>query len=328
MKIWFVGLIFASPLLNAEIWIKDTKSSWFEFQSHLISLDSKPISYGEHLLKSKREEANHFPLKDLLLKAQEHYLSGEITLALKGFQKITSLSLLADWNEEQRKTILYAFLRRAQNETNLHKKQALLISASQFILDAITTDYLDYSLFPPPLLEQLKEIQKQQILVSLPLKQLFSHYEIVLINGKRISLEQKNIKIPSASYRVTALSSSHKSWTKIIPISYLLTQNIKTHSLTTGYCKNIKLKQNNNDMKIFYNKDCHKKHLKDLKMPATLLDHSLNTFKHHSSKTNAAFSFVKTHKTWFLIGSTVITTSLMLWFVNHQKKPPQSSLLF
>ena len=167
-------LLSFSHLSKSDVWVKDSKSTFFEFSSHLNSLDSTSLSYANHLLKLKREETKKFKIKDLVLKAQEHYLSGEIDAASETFKKITSLSHSADWDEEQRRSIFYAFLRRAQNKKDEEGQQALLIAASNFMVHKITKDYPDYKLFPPPLLEKLEQIQNQKTFLSVPLKKTFS----------------------------------------------------------------------------------------------------------------------------------------------------------
>ncbi len=321
----FYLLSFSQPS-KSNVWVKDIKSNFFQFTAHLTSLDSTHLSYGEYLLKLKRKETKKFQLKELILKAQEYYLSGEIDLALEVFKEITSLGHSADWNEEQRRVIFYSFLRRSQNEKDVDKKQALLLSAAQFIVFKITKDYLDYHLFPPPLLEKLKQIQNQQSFLSLSLKTLFPHHEIILINGKQISNDRKKIQIPESSYRITALSSSHTPWTKIVPISYLMTQSIKTSSLTSGYCKTLKMRNNlvKKTIKIFYNKNCEKNnYLEKKKNQGELSDKILNNNKY------IKFNFFKKKlPAWLIVGTVILTTGIVLSFTMDDKGKTSSSKVF
>ena len=348
ISILLFTIAFSKPCFST-IWVKDTRSSFLKFKSHLNSLDSQNITYAEHLLKIKREETQKLNLKDLVLKAQEYYLSGEISQALEVFKKITALSYVGDWNEEQRRAIFYAFLRRAQSEKNKHKKKALLVSASQFIMDKVTKDHPDRNLFPPPLLEELKQIQNQHPLVSIPLKKIFPHHEIILINGKKILIEKKVIQLPEASYRITALSSSHRSWGKVTPISFLMSQPIKTLSLSKGYCKTLKLKTPTQGIQIFSDQNCkvkkpialqnfEKKSYKNLKEESDLktedglkkadrkikiskkkTDYKKISYKIWNEKIKASR---KDLPKWALIGSAVLTTSFAIWFITKDKKNP------
>ncbi len=339
LKYFIFYLIFASQPSQSDIWVKDIKSPFFGFTSHLTSLGSNHISYGKHLLSLKREETKKFQLKDLILQAQEHYLSGEIQLALEVFEKITSLSHSADWDKEQRRMILYSFLRRSQSEKDIPKKQALLLLASQFTMSKFTKDHPDYNLFPPPLLQKLEEIQNQQTLLSLPLKKLFPHHEIILINGKRVSLKNKTIQVPESSYRITALSSSHTSWTRVVPISYLMTQSIKTNPLTLGYCKTLKVKSEwmKNNIKIFYNKDCENQ--KPLWKQKGYKESFSKTFDNKNYKEvltktsyknkQKKFNFLKKDtSTWLIVGGALLTTGILLSLTIDNKTSSSSKIFY
>ena len=321
----FYFILFSQPSIP-DVWIKDVKTDFFKFTSHLASLDSTHLSYGEYLLKLKREETKTFQIKDLILKAQEFYLSGEVESALEIFKEITSLNHLADWNEEQRRVIFYSFLRRAQNEKNANKKQSLLLSAGQFMISKITTDYPDYHLFPPPLLKELEQIQNQLGFLSIPLKAIFPNHEIILINGKQISLKEKIFKITESSYRVTVLSSSHTPWTKVVSISYLMNQSVKTKPLTLGYCKTLKIKNQwmKKDTQIFYNKNCENDKYLEIKENQKYkkgFDNVSNNNKYEK------FNFLKNNlPTWLVVGTAILTTGIVLSFVIDGKDDSDPTL--
>ena len=221
-----------------------------EFKAHIKTLGFPHISYAQHLLKQKRKQAKLFQLKEKLLVAQELYLSGEGEGAIKAFQQITKNAPLADWDEEDRRIILYSFLRIAQSEEDTEKRKALLLSASAFALFKINSvNYPDQNLFPPPMMEELKLIQEKPNVLFVDWKLIFPNHEIVLINGELMPKDKKT-NIPQAFYRVSALSSSHQAWSENLSLSELLTQKIKTKRLTKGPCNNLKMQWNEEQTNI------------------------------------------------------------------------------
>ena len=114
------------------IWIKAPQTSEAEFDAHLKALDPSHISYANYQLAKHRDFARSFQLKAKLLFAQELYLSGKGHRALKRFKQITDQALSADWGKEDRRILLYSFLRQAQSEEDLEKRKALLLSANRF----------------------------------------------------------------------------------------------------------------------------------------------------------------------------------------------------
>ena len=232
------------------IWIKAPQMPANEFKAHIKSLGFPHINYARHLLKQKRKRAKSFQLKDKLLVAQELYLSGDGEGAIKAFQKITKLAPLADWDKEDRRIILYSFLRIAQSEEDREKRKALLLSASAFALFKINNvNYPDYDLFPPPMMEELRLFQEKSNALFVDWKVIFPNHEIILINGEEMSKDQK-AKIPQAFYRVSTLSSSHQPWSKNLNLSELLTQEIKTKRLTKGPCNQLKMQWNEEQKNI------------------------------------------------------------------------------
>ena len=122
----FLLVVLIIPqLLSAQgkIWIKAPQMPLNEFKAHIKTLDSSHTSYSQNQLQQKRAQAKFFQLKNQLLKAQEFYLSGEGIKAIEAFQQITQLALKADWDEEDRRIILYSFLRMAQNEEDPEKER-------------------------------------------------------------------------------------------------------------------------------------------------------------------------------------------------------------
>ena len=220
-----------------KIWVRAYDTSLQGFQVFLQS--SSRLSYAEFQVRYSRKQAQNFRLKDKLISAQKLYLDGKQQKAMKFFNQITKESYSADWSEEDRRIITYAFLRSAQIQED--KTQAFLILARTFYGSAISKEtYSDFDLFPPPLMSQLEKVQETNLLLSPDWGLIFPNHEILLINGQRIDKESKRKFLP-VSYRVTALSSSHKLWSKKIHLSKLVLKPVQTEKLTSGFCEKIEL---------------------------------------------------------------------------------------
>ena len=241
-----VSLLFClQPLASVSqsntIWVKSLYSPLTEFLVFVES--SHSISYSDYLLTERRARAKKFKLKERLLKAQELYLLAENKKAVQAFKSLSDLAYQADWNEEDRRIITYSLLRRAQLAEEPEKRKALLLKAGRFFIFKINKEsYSDYDLFPPPLIEELQQIQAKRNELSLDWNNIFPDHEIILLNGRR--LDKKNLySLPQAVYKITALSSSHQTWSKNISLLELAGQKIKTASLTEGPCQKLELSE-------------------------------------------------------------------------------------
>ena len=233
-------LIFLFPAKANIAWIKPPQTSFLDFKAHIEALDSPHITYGDYQLLQYRKIARSFTLINRIQKAQELYLSGTIPSAKQAFQNIARMAHAADWEEEDRRIILYAFLRSAQLEEQPDIKRAFLLSAVQFSRKSITPGQADHTLFPPPLTEEFNALLKNQVSFTVLWKEIFPEHEIILVNGERVSV-RTSIKIPEGVYRITALSSSHTPWSQTISLSRLISRPVRTKTLTTGTCQTLKI---------------------------------------------------------------------------------------
>ena len=302
----FIIFLLSSYFSKASIWIKAPHANFYEFKAHVISLGKDNISYADHLEKEQRSLNKDLDLKDKIIKAQKHYLSGELSSALKAFKKIIKMSFDADWTEGEKRAIFYSFLRLAQNEDNKNKRKALLMSGSQFMVDTVTKDnYPDYNLFPPPFLKELKDTQDSQVFLSVDWKTIFPNHETILLNGKKIDVN-KDVRIPEGSYRVTALSSSHSPWIKVISLSYLSTQKIQTKALTSGYCESLKVKIPKTKL---FNTACKKQN-----QISYLKTNKQDAIKDEAIFENNILSKMKT-KTQYINKDLILKNDKLPWFI-------------
>ena len=194
-------------------------------------------TYAQHQLDKNRKTPRPIKLNKLLKQAQMQFLSHEPNTSKKTFRIITNHIHSFDWNTNERKIIFYALFRLAQLEKDLQKQKLLLTEALVFGMGL----KLDLQIFPPPLTNLYSNLKKKSTFVPLKLKKLFPFHEIVLINGKAYS-NKAQVTLPYGVYRVTALSSSHKSWTKTLSLSHLIAKKLKTSPFVQGSCQQPDLK--------------------------------------------------------------------------------------
>ena len=288
---------------NNTIWIKSSYTPYQEFLALIES--SHSTSYAIYLLNQRREQASNFKLKNKLLKAQELYLSGESARAVQAFRHISNLAYQADWNKEEKRIIMYSLLRMSQMEEQPEKRKALLLSASDFFTATANKEtYSDYHLFPPPLMEELQKIQKKKNDLSLDWNQIFPDHEIILLNGQKLEKNQA-LTLPQAIYKVTALSSSHKAWSKNISLSELAGQTIKTPSLTRGSCQKLELLTKNQNIKLAPVSNCPDLNVLNLNTE-TEASLAFNPADLEESKTKAHWP------SWLILGAGILVLSLAI----------------
>ena len=296
-------LYFILPLVAQAqtVWVKDSKTSFVEFKAHIQALGEPHESYAQVQLKRTRDKAKLFALKDKIKKARVLFLSGDLLEAQRAFQAITDQIYLGDWGEEQRRILFYSLLRQAQSSQEKEKRKALLTTASLLKREKITSKDQDYVLFPPPLWEELNQIQEKVISFSISWKKVFPEHQMILINGEQVPYE-KDIQLPDGTYRITALSSTHAPWAKITSPSLLLSQPLlKSPSLVKGFCefKTIKKEWLEPNMKLFSNRTCPPT-LKQIHFNAK----DLSKEKSHSNYLNKIKTndFYKKNISWLGIG--------------------------
>ena len=321
-------LFLYSQMVSAQnkVWVNSGKTVFREFQVFLKSSSDSNLSYAEFQFQQRRKRAGAFKLKEKLLSAQHFYLDGKKERAKKIFNQIIRLAYSADWNKEERRIIMYSFFRSAQLEEEEEKKQAFLILAGSFSIIPISPRvYSDFSLFPPPLMEKLNQIQMKNNFLSINWNRIFPNHEIILLNGKRIE-KNKEIELPQALYRVTALSSSHQAWSQKISLSKLLFKEIKTEKLTLGSCKSLKLipkLEKQRRFNLFPVSKCPKIDPLDWNSAQTK-DKELFGFaeKEEAEESEKKPSYLSS---WFLLGVGILTLSLIL-FLNSGKDEPEEEI--
>ena len=224
-----VVLLVGMPSYSMPALLKAPQTPPEEFSAYVQTEDTVP--YSKTQLKKIQEQSDALQQLTMLLEqAQKSFLKDHLKQSGDYFHSIVKRAYERDWMEEAQKIIFYSFLRLAQIEWKGLSAEAFLYSASVF------APHLDPNadLFPPPLIQKFQSIKKNQSRISLSLKQIFPFHEIVLINGRVFS---NVVKLPYGEYRVTALSSSHKKWSRVISLSKLVQKRVVTTPLVRGSCQ-------------------------------------------------------------------------------------------
>ena len=258
------------------VWIQAPQTTDMEFSSYVKTESVK--TYAQYQLEKLRTQPRPINLKELLKEAQMRFLSPEPKESKKLFQQITEHIHSFDWTMEERKIIFYSLFRLAQMERNLQKQKLFLQEAFVFGRDL----KLDFDLFPPPVTELYSKIKKIASYSKVTLQSIFPKHQLVLING-RAYVNKEKITLPYGVYRITALSSSHQSYTKVLSLTRLISKKIQTSRLVSGSCKQPNLSGLKKTLKreqvrilfsnfcvwnpVFYNLAETKIELEDLKEP-------------------------------------------------------------
>lgn len=241
-------LLATLPSYSMPVLLKAPQTPLEEFFAYVQTEDIVPYSKAQ-LEEIQEQSTDVQELTVLLEQAQKSFLKGHLNQAGDYFRTITQRAYEKDWVEEAQKIIFYSFLRLAQIEWKGLSAEALLHSAS------IYAPHLqpETRLFPPPLMQKFQSIKKNLSKISLSLKQVFPFHETILINGRVFS---NKTQLPYGEYRVTALSSSHKKWSRVISLSQLVQKRVVTVPLVSGSCRQAVFSKGVNKHQVLFQDFC------------------------------------------------------------------------
>ena len=317
-NLYLIYFIFPFVAQAQTIWVKDSKTPFMEFKAHIQALGESHESYAQTQLKRVRDKTKPFALKEKIKKAQAIFLSGNLLEAQRAFQDISDQIYQGDWNKEQRDILFYSLLRQAQFSQEKEKRKALLTTAALLRREKTTLKDQVYVLFPPPLWEELNQIQEKVTSFSISWRKVFPEHQIILINGEQIPYKE-DMHLPSGTYRITALSSTHAPWTKITSPSLLLSQPLlKSPSLVKGFCefKSIKKQWLESSMKLFSKMTCPPT-LKQIHFNAKDLSKE-KSYSYYLNKVKTK-DFYKKNISWLGIGLGVIAIGVLYSSSNNNQ---------
>ncbi len=296
-----ITLILIFNLWAQPIAIQSQQSSDLEYEKYLND-HPELISYVQYF-KKQHLNLSH-ALYQELKQAQFEFINGSLEKSHQHFQRIVDLKHQQDWNEEERATIHFAFLRLAQLTSEDLVKNQLLIDAFEFD----PTLKIDKLLFPPPMVEtyySLKKTKKENVW-SLP--QNADQFDEVLLNGRSVGKRTGFVRAPNSIQRFTFLSNRFKAVTLTVKSSQLETIKIVLSPLSEGNCENPRWTQEMDEKIdfILIDQDCIGRSNYNLNThPPKIV--GLSQIEH---KSRSQFSFVKSK--WFWLGVSVLAVGAIV----------------
>ena len=309
LTLWFCSYALAEPVL-----IQSPQTTLVEF---LAYAETEPIkTYTQYQLEKNQKTARPVHLQSLLKQAQMDFLSHEPNQSKKSFQNIADHIHSFDWNKEERKIIFYALFRLAQLEKDPKKQILLLKEALAFSMGL----KVDTKLFPPPVTNQYTKVKKMATFVPLKLNKIFPLHSVVIINGRAYS-HKEELALPYGLYRVSAFSTSHKSWTQTLSLSRLISKKLKTPALVSGSCQK----------PILSHQFLHEQSVRILFPNFCVWDSSLSLAKQEKNLLPTQLKIAEQLKApeeeksyleeWIWLGVAVVVGGTAIWALTRNAKP-------
>lgn len=214
------------------------------------------LLYSDWLDTNRPSQELNTRLSELISKAQEAWVSGNIESARVHFRQITSLTLAGDWREPQREAILYSYLRMAQSAATPVEKGEWIEKSIHAFNDLIP----DPELFPPPLIKNHSDSRERILKASTFFEpaQHFPGYRYFVVNGRRYEInEDLKIRLPEATYRISAYSDIYPEVTDIFSRTQLTVFKISLPRLASGTCREPESQLKN--VSVLFLDDCLRK---------------------------------------------------------------------
>ncbi len=288
--------------------LKAPQTSTVEFLSFVETEEIIPYSRKQLENIRKNNQSEKEDLLSLLEQAQESFLKDHLKSSSEYFYTIVKKVHDRDWGEESRKIIFYSFLRLSQIENKEESSEIFLHSAIVFAPELEP----DKKLFPPPLVEKFNKIKAGLPRISIRFRDIFPLHEVLLVNGREISV-QKKLNFPNGEYRVTALSSSHKTWRQVTSLSKLIRKRIITPAWVKGSCTQPIISKNLKRHWVLFPHFCLWKQPfletpKDKALSQQVLIDQKDQFQ------------LKKYSKWVLLGTGLVILALI--FIPNVKTPP------
>ncbi len=240
MLIWVV-LLFAGTVgaQSPEVLVKHPSSSETDYRAYLMA-DSGLISPTRYLLRHRSKREARQKLMNAFAEAQKAFLGDQTDSAKRQFSAVTELALSEDWELLDREILLTSFLRLAQLSEG-EARRGYLVKSLAFADGA----KLDESLFPPPLLEEWRELKRKLTYQTPVIKGLGTDWSTVLINGAVCDPHHcPALPIIDEPIRITWISDSWQTQSTILKLSELETYQPKLQPWLEGTCQNPQFAKN------------------------------------------------------------------------------------
>lgn len=320
-------LLFTNPTLQAQqVLVQAPSTTNHELEDFISTSHSKYISYSKYYMDHHPIAKHSKKLELALSKAQHSYLKENLEKSKNYFKELIAMSHIADWKAQQRKTIIYGYLRLAQLEEEKNIKDTWIKKAAYFSMGLPT----DEELFPTEILEKYKNYQKISPIYWSPSKK-HQNYKYIVINGKRFAHHQKiTFTLPQQKIRITFISDSQLSESYILhPKELIRGIKLSKANLVNGSCENHQLHSSlkNKQFTAFFEKPCliQNASLQEIVQKNTLTNQQNSFNKALSILNKEDFSifnkkgFTKTK--WIWLGAGISVAALLLKSSQNNHKP-------
>jgi len=193
------------------------------------------MALSDYLDLKRPDEQSRVSLHKLVERAQTNWLAGSVESARGIFREIAKLALAADWRDAHRESIHYSLLRLAQSSPTATERDEWLEKAVSTFPDLRP----DPDVFPPPLIETFDAVKKRVLALAI-LYSPFEHFpehRLFLLNGKRyVNSPELKIRLPKATFRITALSDLYEPMTEQLTASQLQVFRLSMPTIARGTC--------------------------------------------------------------------------------------------
>ncbi len=315
----FLVLLTTFALANPWL-IKAPQANPQEYAVYLQNSDFEKISSVFLSCEAKNK------LKELSQKAQIEFLGGDLSKAQNFYLDIVEQKWTCDWNENERQFISFAFFRLAQLESSSEKQTLWLTEAINF-----DDTYLpDVSLFPPPLIELSKNLQKQISKVRILLPEPVKKFSALLRNGRLIPLNQISLEERPGKARYTFISETYQPEKVFMSLKELETLSLSPRVLVSGDCEQPQIDPSLNSfgkVSVFYSMDCIKEinaintaatsttSASKIAMPSSILSEDIHA-EHPTDLPQK--NWIQRNGLW--LGAVVVSSLLVNYYIQNQKQ--------
>lgn len=207
------------------------------FSQNWVAQNPNTISWLNYQIGKSPSEQQIQNLNRILEEAQKSFLNHDIANSNLIFKKIIQESNKADWEDEQRKVIAYAWLRYIeQNRNQKDLKQKELKKLAEFAYDVSPAK----ELFSPRLIEEFEKAKSRIEFKKLTVKSFkdLEKFQVLKIDGKPIFIKDTVvIKVPSGIHRFSVYANNSLSTVQVLKTEQFLKSDLKYKKLVSGTCE-------------------------------------------------------------------------------------------
>lgn len=280
---------------------------------------------SQAVLKEMPSGKDRETLGELFAKAQASFVEGALVSAIENFKAVVAMAEGDQWGAEEQSVLLHSYLRLAQLTHTPQEKEHWLEQATVWAPNGVINE----SYFPPPLLEQMRNLKKNLPMVKVDLRRFAQDFDYVLINGRVITLPPaRDESLPQGNVRVSFVSNAFQTVTIETTADQIEDLKLEKKPWVEGSCVKPQLRwsQAGVTAQAFFSRHCAP--LKNQTVPKVDLAYqppsdaplSLPVEAEGASKTKVPFY----RRTWFWVGVGAVATAIVVASLSKQETQPST----